>query len=119
MLLAQRLGGCNPAFGFRPSIVKSHMLPIVVSQVAGLKRHGHPVHACCRTFLSTRRSRCDDAGCSGSHKGAAVKRGHNESSLMIEIRWGSGHSAMNHLHRCSKMMRLLSVVVTVIMGLVR
>ena len=44
-LLAESFRSCGPAFGFLPSEIGSHMRHIVESQVAGLKRHGHPVHS--------------------------------------------------------------------------
>src|SRR4051794_33688207 len=76
MLLAQSLRSCNPALGFHPSVVETDMLPIVVSQVAGLERHVHPVHACCRTFLSTREIGSCDTSCSRSHERATIDRCH-------------------------------------------
>src|SRR5262245_55234725 len=58
---------------------------IEVSQIAGLKRHRHPVHACCRTFLGTRDSGRNNIGygCRGCANGATMttepKKGHHAS----------------------------------------
>src|SRR5262249_25409615 len=56
-LLAEIFRCCGPAFGFLSSEIGSHMGHIEISQIARLKRHRHPVHAYCWTFLGTCNSR--------------------------------------------------------------
>src|SRR5262249_36747674 len=76
-LLAETFRCCGPAFGFLSSEIGSHMGHIEISQIAGLKRHRHPVHACCWTFLGTCNSRRKDTGCGSRGKSAAGER-HDE-----------------------------------------
>ena len=75
------------SFRFSAEQIGSHMRHIEVSQVAGLKRHRHLVHACCWTFLGTRDSGRNDTGCGCSGKSATGER-HIEPPLICEIGGG-------------------------------
>src|SRR5499433_3608615 len=73
-LLAQRLRSCGPAFGFLARVLGTHMLDIVICEIAVLKRHCNPVHPGSRAFLRTKRGWCRNASGSCRHEGATTKR---------------------------------------------
>src|SRR2546422_567064 len=77
-LRAENFRSCGPAFGFLSSEIGSHMRHIVVSQVAGLKRHGLPVHAGLRDFSRANDNGSYDTSCSRSQKSATGKCCHDE-----------------------------------------
>jgi hypothetical protein len=50
------------------------MLDIVVCEIAGLQRHGNPVHG--RALFCAKSTWCRDASSSRRHEGTTVKRSH-------------------------------------------
>src|SRR5262245_14697401 len=53
---------------------EAYMLDIVVCEIAGLQRHGNPVHG--RALFCAKSSWCRDASSSRRHEGTTVKRCH-------------------------------------------
>src|SRR5262249_16712306 len=53
---------------------EAYMLDIVVCEIAGLQRHGNPVHG--RALFCAESSWCRDASSSRRHEGTTVKRCH-------------------------------------------